>query len=94
MSLSKQNQGPLGARSSERSQRDVVERVKDSLSQARGGIPAFEATLRKLGGNGGELVSQDDLTIALSRINAQLTLDDIREFYRAVGGDTSNADDQ
>jgi len=28
----KQNQGPLGARSSERSQRDVIERVKQSLS--------------------------------------------------------------
>ena len=72
----------------------MVERVKISLSQARGGIQAFEATLRKLGGNGGEFVSQDDLTIALSRVNAQLTLDDIRDFYRAVGGAASNTDDQ
>ena len=66
-----------------------------SLSQARGGIAAFEATLRKLGSNGGELVSQDDMTIALSRVNAQLTLDDIKEFYRAVGGgDSAGNDDQ
>ena len=65
-----------------------------SLSQARGGIQAFEATLRKLGGSGGELDSQDDMTIALSRVNAQLTLDDIREFYRAVGGDTAQDDQQ
>lgn len=36
------------------------------------------------------MVSQDDLTIALSRLNAALSLDDIREFYRAVGGDTRN----
>ena len=90
MSLGKQSQGGLGARSSERNQRDVIERVKQSLSQARGGVGAFEATLRKLGGNGGLVVSQDDLTIALSRVNAALSLDDIRDFYRAVNGDTTS----
>ena len=94
MSLSRQNQGPLGGRSSERSQRDVVERVKLSLNQARGGLQNFEATLRKLGANGGELVSIDDVTIALSRVNAQLSLDDIKEFFRAVAGDASGMEDQ
>ena len=75
---------------SERSQRDAIERVRHSLEQSRGGLHAFEATLRKLGGSGGMMVSQDDLTIALSRLNAALTLEDIREFYRAVGGEGRN----
>jgi|FrelakmetLWP11LW_1041352.scaffolds.fasta_scaffold487609_1 hypothetical protein len=57
MTMNKQKQGLLGGRSSERSQRDVVERVKLSLTQARGGVQAFVATLRKLGGSGGEVVS-------------------------------------
>ena len=62
------------------------------LMQARGGLQAFEATLRKLGGNGGTVVSLDDMTIALSRVNASLTLDDIREFYKAFGGVTRRPD--
>ena len=32
------------------------------------------------------MISLDDMTIALSRVNASLSLDDIREFFRAVGG--------
>jgi len=51
-------------------------------------MPAFESTLRRLGGHGGLVVSLDELTIALSRISAQLSLDDVRDFYRAIGGVT------
>lgn len=56
-------------------------------------MQAFEATLRKLGGNGGVMVSRDDLTIALSRVNASVSLEDIREFYKAVGGETRRQDE-
>jgi hypothetical protein len=34
-------------------------------------------------------VSLDDMTIALSRVNASLSLDDIREFFKAVEGQTA-----
>ena len=58
------------------------------MLQARGGLPAFEAAMKKLGGSGGVTVSQDELMLALSRVNASVNLEDIREFYRAVGGET------
>jgi len=38
-------------------------------------------------------VSLDDMTIALSRVNASLSLDDIREFFKAVGGQTARGPD-
>lgn len=59
-----------------------------SLQQARGGYQAFEATLRKLGSNGGTMVSKDDVTIALSRVNAAITLDDVREFFSSICGES------
>ena len=37
-----------------------------------------------MGGNGGVSISREDVTIALSRVNAQLTLEDIREFFNVV----------
>ena len=42
MLMSQKAMTPLGARSSERSQRDVVGKLRTSLSQARGGVQAFE----------------------------------------------------
>lgn len=85
----------LGGRTSERSMRNVIERVKHSIVQARGGMQAFEATMRKLGGSGGLTISQEDMLIALSRVNAQLTLDDIREFFNAINGNQyGGAEDQ
>jgi len=48
--------------------------------------------LRKIGSNGGLSVTLDDLTIAMSRVNAQVTLDDIREFFYASGGETRRSD--
>ena len=42
--------------------------------------------MRKLGTNGGLYVSCDDLTIALSRLNALLSLEDAREFFCVVAG--------
>ena len=67
-------------------QPDIIERVKQSVVQARGGLQAFEAALRKLGTNGGLYVSCDDLTIALSRLNALLSLEDAREFFCVIAG--------
>ena len=49
-------------------------------------MQAFEECLRKIGSNGGVNITRDDVTIALSRINAQLTLDDIRAFFNVVSG--------
>ena len=46
---------------------------------------AFESNLQKLGKDG-QVVTQDDMLIALSRISASLTLDDIREFFVAING--------
>ena len=57
-------------------------------------MQAFESTLRKLGGNGGVAISLEDMTIAMSRINAQATLDDIRDFFKTVGGVTRRTDGQ
>lgn len=42
--------------------------------------------MRKLGGSGGVTITQDDMLIALSRVNASLTLDDIKEFFVAING--------
>ena len=56
-------------------------------SQASGGIGALESALRKIGSNGGLTVTQDDLIIALSKVDAQLNLEDIKDFFRMVRGE-------
>ena len=56
LSMSK-NDPMAGVRSSERSMRDVIERVKAGLSQATGGIAGIESAMRKIGSNGGHTVS-------------------------------------
>ena len=68
-----------GGRSSERGLRDTIERVKQSLCQASGGLNGFEQALRKFGQ--GDNISQEDLILAMSRVNADVGLEDIKYFF-------------
>lgn len=61
-------------------------RVKQALSQASGGLVGVEQALRKHGANGGVTINFDQFLVALSRVDASLTLDDIKEFFALVGG--------
>lgn len=49
--------------------------------------------MRRIGSNGGQTVSQDDLIIALSKVDAQLNLEDIKDFYRIAKGERRQDED-
>ena len=74
----------MGARPSERGMRDSIEKIKAGVSQAVGGMMGMEQSLRKISTTGGATVSQDELIIALSKIGAQMTLDEIKDFFKVV----------
>lgn len=86
MSAEKTDLMTYGARPSERSMRDTIEKVKIGVGQANGGIMGVEQALRKVGSNGGQVISMDDLIIGLSRVNARLSLDEIKEFFKIAKG--------
>lgn len=69
------------SRGSEKSQRNLIEKVKGGLGGLSGGMTAVEQSLRKFTSPGTQNVSQDDLIIGLSRVGAKLTLDEIKEFF-------------
>lgn len=78
--------GMSNGRPSEKGMREAIEKVKQEVGQASGGLIGLEQALRRVGAAGGNTVTQDDLIIALSRIDAQLSLDDVKEFFSAVKG--------
>jgi len=47
-----------------------------------------EQSLRKFGSQGGVSITQDELLIALSRVDAAVTLEEIKEFYSVVQGNS------
>jgi hypothetical protein len=61
--------------------------------QANGGIQGVDQTLRKVGGRGGEMVSQEELLLALNRANATLSLDEIKEFFQHVANASGSKND-
>jgi Ca2+-binding EF-hand superfamily protein len=71
--------------------RELVGRVKQALSQAIGGIVGVEQAMRKFGQNGGVSINFDQFLVALSRVDASLTLEEIKEFFGLVQGNQSKA---
>jgi len=82
-----------GGRASERQLREQIERIKVGVGQGTGGVMGFEQALRKIGSNGGVTVSQEDIIIALSKVDAQLSLDEIKAFYKVVRGNSGQRQD-
>ena len=74
--------------------RDAIEKVRNSCTQAAGGLAGVEQALRKFGGKGGDTVSHEELLIALSHVNAVLTLDEVKDFFNVVRGGTLNTEVQ
>ena len=66
--------------------RETIQRVKQAMSQASGGIVGVEQALRKHGANGGVTINFDQFLVALSRVEASLTLDEIKDFFSLVQG--------
>ena len=52
-------------------------------------MTGVEQSLRKFGSQGGVSITQDELLIALSRVDAAVTLEEIKEFFSIVQGSSS-----
>ena len=64
--------------------RVLISKLKQNLQQCNVGMTGVEPSLRKFGSQGGVSITQDELLIALSRVDAAVTLEEIKEFYSIV----------
>ena len=71
----------------------LLEKIRQQVLQATGGLTGIEQSLRKLGARGGELVSQEELLLALCRSNATLSIDEVKDFFSYVASISGQKDD-
>jgi hypothetical protein len=71
-------------------QREVTERIRGALR----GQP-LEDALRRVGQGAAQgIITEDDLVIAVSKLNANLYLGDLKEFVNAVKAATGSQDNR
>ena len=61
--------------------------------QATGGITGVESSMRRVGTRGGELISQEELLLALCRSNTSLSIDEVKDFFTYVQSNSGRKDD-
>ena len=75
---------PIRPGSTKSSGGNLVDKVRQQISQGSGGLGGFEQSMKKLGSKGGESVNREELLLAFSRNNATLNLDEVRDFFSIV----------
>jgi hypothetical protein len=68
--------------------RELIAKVKNAFKQANGGIVGVEQAFRKFG-SGGVSINFDQFLVALSRVDASLSMEEIKEFFALVQGNAN-----